>query len=97
MNNCEEIKFTRDSKDIIEVSYNNVLAQKKEKGINEIPTMYEVLFEVTNVLIDKYSKSDKVYEYQLERKSWEKTGNILKCIEIYYEKNNIYDLSLKSS
>lgn len=96
-NNCEEVKFTRDSRDIIETCYNEVLEDNGKQGITRTPTMHEVLFKVTDALIEKYSKSEKVYEYQLERKSWKTTGNILKCIEIYYERNNLYDMSARAN
>lgn len=89
------IKFTRDSKEMIEDAYKAIEERKRQNGDESQPTMYEVLLQITDVLIDKYGEKEKVYTYQLKRKNWESTGNILKCIELYYEKNNLYDTTRK--
>lgn len=95
----KEVKYTRNAKETIEASFNKLKDEFIQAGeVNRVPTMYEVLFEITEQLVEKYSnnydeKKDKVFEYQLERKGWTNTGSILKCIEIYYDKNNIYDKS----
>ena len=95
--NKATVQLTRNGQEMIKECYDIVKKRYEEQGdFESTPTMNDVLFEITELLVNKYydnynEKKENVFNYQIKRKGWETTGSILRSIQAYYDKNNLYD------